>query len=83
MDVSIEEKKRKFTDWRSRKDVVAGGWTGVFKDPDIDLASLVYNRSYWQGAIDKYVNPEEVAPPGVYSPSPKKQRLIISFIILY
>ena len=77
MDVSIEEKKRKFTDWWSRKGVVADGWTGVFKDPDIDLASLVYNRSYWQGAINEYGNPEEAAPPGAYSPSPKKQRLII------
>ena len=61
MDASMEDKKRKFTDWWNQKGVVVGGQNGVFKDPDIDRASIVFNKSYWRGASDKYIKPEEAA----------------------
>ncbi len=62
MDSSMEDKKRKFSDWWNHKGVIIGGWTGVFKDRNINLRSIISNKRYWEGCINKYLNPAKSAP---------------------
>ncbi len=62
MKTISDEKKSRFTDWWNRKGVIVGGWTGVFNDKNIDLRSIIGSKSYWQGSVDKYLEPEKSAP---------------------
>ncbi|MCP4751707.1 MAG: trimethylamine corrinoid protein 2 [Proteobacteria bacterium] len=62
MEIPMEEKKRKFVDWWNQKGVVVGGWTGAFKDRSIDLDTIIGSKAYWEGSVNKYLNPGEAAP---------------------